>query len=368
MARMCEMCPTKQSNMATVYCSADVSYLCVSCDEEVHSANRLARRHVRRSLTEHDATDGSSIHDDSDACVPDVSSGTSSKGTGVLTHASTNIINGGKVDNPSLNDVSVTFEDAADYDFFDTLGSRISPLMTGESDNLFVDGKLSKGFYADFSWDSVVSDAFEHIVPDVDDVAQKDIDGRAPMKKCPEPYVMQFAKQENADLDLDTDVCSEIIDDSSAPGESLASDDAFNLAIQGNEFDSTDDIMQTHESSMHATAFTGEMKEINDSQADMAEVGSNFTDDKSSGEITLEEQRKKRRMEALARFRTKRANRSFTKRVRYECRKQLADSRPRVKGRFVRKVEMALFRKYGAMYREHLHELEESNDNIFPTE
>ncbi|CAN8070115.1 unnamed protein product [Agarophyton chilense] len=72
------------------------------------------------------------------------------------------------------------------------------------------------------------------------------------------------------------------------------------------------------------------------------------------------ERRRKRRKEALERFRSKRANRSFAKRVRYECRKQLADSRPRVKGRFVRKVEMALYRKYGNLYREHLHELDSS--------
>lgn len=45
--------------------------------------------------------------------------------------------------------------------------------------------------------------------------------------------------------------------------------------------------------------------------------------------------RQRERQEALTRFRNKRANRSFRKRVRYECRKQLADSRPRVKGRFV---------------------------------
>ncbi|PXF49765.1 Zinc finger protein CONSTANS-LIKE 1 [Gracilariopsis chorda] len=55
------------------------------------------------------------------------------------------------------------------------------------------------------------------------------------------------------------------------------------------------------------------------------------TDDSES--IMLK--RKRHRLAALERFRNKRANRSFRKRVRYACRKQLADSRPRVKGRFV---------------------------------
>lgn len=48
-----------------------------------------------------------------------------------------------------------------------------------------------------------------------------------------------------------------------------------------------------------------------------------------------EQQKRDDRQAALKRFRSKRANRSFQKKVRYECRKQLADSRPRVKGRFV---------------------------------
>jgi len=36
------------------------------------------------------------------------------------------------------------------------------------------------------------------------------------------------------------------------------------------------------------------------------------------------------------RFRQKRRERRFGKHVRYACRKQLADARPRVKGRFVK--------------------------------
>lgn len=50
-----------------------------------------------------------------------------------------------------------------------------------------------------------------------------------------------------------------------------------------------------------------------------------------------QEGRNKERQKALVRFREKRASRSFQKKVRYQCRKQLAESRPRVKGRFVGK-------------------------------
>jgi len=50
----------------------------------------------------------------------------------------------------------------------------------------------------------------------------------------------------------------------------------------------------------------------------------------------IREFKKKTREAALVRFRQKRRERRFGKLIRYACRKQLADARPRVKGRFVR--------------------------------
>lgn len=38
----------------------------------------------------------------------------------------------------------------------------------------------------------------------------------------------------------------------------------------------------------------------------------------------------------LCRYRQKRHERNFSKRIKYQCRKTLADSRPRVRGRFAR--------------------------------
>lgn len=42
----------------------------------------------------------------------------------------------------------------------------------------------------------------------------------------------------------------------------------------------------------------------------------------------------------IARFHAKRAKRIWRKRIKYDCRKKLADSRPRIKGRFVKRVDM----------------------------
>jgi hypothetical protein len=42
----------------------------------------------------------------------------------------------------------------------------------------------------------------------------------------------------------------------------------------------------------------------------------------------------------IARFHAKRSRRIWRKRIKYDCRKKLADSRPRIKGRFVKRSDM----------------------------
>ncbi|OVA18224.1 CCT domain [Macleaya cordata] len=46
------------------------------------------------------------------------------------------------------------------------------------------------------------------------------------------------------------------------------------------------------------------------------------------------------RKERIERYRSKRNQRNFTKKIKYACRKTLADSRPRIRGRFARNEEM----------------------------
>mmetsp|Transcript_34779 Transcript_34779/g.88087 ORF Transcript_34779/g.88087 Transcript_34779/m.88087 type:complete len:385 (-) Transcript_34779:2027-3181(-) len=49
------------------------------------------------------------------------------------------------------------------------------------------------------------------------------------------------------------------------------------------------------------------------------------------------------RQEALERYRQKKASRMYTKKIRYQLRKINADKRPRIKGRFVKKSELAQY-------------------------
>lgn len=50
----------------------------------------------------------------------------------------------------------------------------------------------------------------------------------------------------------------------------------------------------------------------------------------------------------VARFHEKRAHRNWNKKIRYNCRKSLADRRLRVKGRFVKRSEQEVLRKPAA--------------------
>ncbi|KAK6142089.1 hypothetical protein DH2020_012191 [Rehmannia glutinosa] len=49
--------------------------------------------------------------------------------------------------------------------------------------------------------------------------------------------------------------------------------------------------------------------------------------------------------ERIERYRSKRNLRNFNKKIKYECRKTLADSRPRIRGRFARNDEMMMIEK-----------------------
>ncbi|KAL6188034.1 hypothetical protein ACLB2K_039428 [Fragaria x ananassa] len=47
MARICDFCSTSS---AAVHCKADAAHLCLSCDSELHSANQVVNRHPRTIL------------------------------------------------------------------------------------------------------------------------------------------------------------------------------------------------------------------------------------------------------------------------------------------------------------------------------
>ncbi|KFK33014.1 hypothetical protein AALP_AA6G319100 [Arabis alpina] len=92
--------------------------------------------------------------------------------------------------------------------------------------------------------------------------------------------------------------------------------------------------------------FSGQMMRRVCSTGDLQNVRKKFTEQKSSSTFSDEQNFKvgrysaEERKEKISKYRAKRNQRNFTKTIKYACRKTLADSRPRVRGRFARNDEV----------------------------
>ncbi|CAK9271017.1 unnamed protein product [Sphagnum jensenii] len=83
--------------------------------------------------------------------------------------------------------------------------------------------------------------------------------------------------------------------------------------------------------SMRRAQSTGDLQRSTVIQVGGGNLSPMYGDTKRVGRFTLEERR-----QLLQRFQQKRTQRNFNKKIKYACRKSLADKRPRVRGRFAR--------------------------------
>ena len=286
--RNCEMCPPGNARPASLYCEADACYLCSSCDDLVHGANRLAQRHVRRSIEEQMP----SLDDQLSSLFDEPTSSAGTTGTGTTT---------------------------GDYDLADLAAMPPLPL-----DALFG----VRPTPAALEWDTVLGALNpEPVTPPPPQTA---------LQQQQQPQVVRRVKSEPV---LNGNSMT-LVNSTTGANSFAAPSSPLSSVTEGSASSS---LSTTTPGTSTTSIVVGDMPTGN--------MGIGAT------AAATAEQRKRLRAKALARFRSKRASRSFAKRVRYECRKQLADSRPRVKGRFVKKSEMALYRKYGEMYRNYMHEI-----------
>lgn len=354
--RLCELCTTAAPALAVVYCDADSCFLCAACDLQVHEANRLAQRHIRRPVS---AADVQPTSEESDILVPDVDG--------------TNLADSLARDAAGLGEVDVAYSDFEDFEGI--AFGKMPSLNASDSDTVFLSivpaGGL-KAFDSDLSWEAVVPDDFEHVVPDIEAVN--------PPVSTGKPTVVSAAKSESYACKLvnnahaSTPACpvvpvttgrphvrkssfvkpqpkmeSPVFSHVSASAPSVPSSPASMLA-SGSILDAvtSSSAMETSKavSPSHSSGWTP----VPDVGLGLAPSTVSKLDGEEEVEKKTAEQRKQLRAEALVRFRAKRANRSFRKKIRYGCRKVLAESRPRVKGRFVKKCDMALYALHGADY------------------
>lgn len=125
---------------------------------------------------------------------------------------------------------------------------------------------------------------------------------------------------------------------SSNNGRAVTETNAPNCSLNGSASGSN------HGSNLHngssAAVNAERMNVISDNRAatkDVADNGSGSGSGSGSG-VGVDQSRSAQREAALNKFRQKRKERCFEKKVRYQSRKKLAEQRPRVRGQFVRQV------------------------------
>lgn len=354
-SRLCELCTSDVPALAVVFCDADSCFLCAACDVQVHEANRLAQRHIRRPVS---ATDVQPASEESDILVPDVDG--------------TNLTDSLSRDGSGLCDADVAYADFEDFE--GVAFGKMPSLNASDSDTAFLSivpaGGL-KAFDSDLSWEAVVPEEFEHVVPDIEAVnppvsvgkpnivsapksesavCKSSIAATASVPACPvvpvttgRPHVCKSPYLKAAFSKMESPAFSHVT--VSAPSASLLSS---SVLPTGNIIDAV---------TSSSAAESSKTQVLSSESASKLEFGIDLVLSSTSGkqdgvedEKKTAEQRKQLRAEALVRFRAKRANRSFQKKIRYGCRKVLAESRPRVKGRFVKKCDMALYALHGSDY------------------
>lgn len=346
--RACEMCTSAKPAPAVVFCDADACFLCAKCDEDVHGANRLAQRHVRRPVSTMESQPAS---EESDLLVPDVADDAISRQVGT-----------------SADQGSVESDVAyADFDEFEGVAfAKMPALNASDSDNFLsiVPSGGLKSFDSDeLSWDAVVPE-FEHVVPDIEAMS------------IPQAKTLSLALKVEHVPGASLGLKVEHVPAASTPPTPPVSDAHVPAApvvpVIGSTRPPVKKITKLNPVAVSSPAMSNVTVPSPTVSSSMSKLTSSSQGDASSpstlksSTVTVDqpsenpvvpseepktsEQRKQIRLEALARFRAKRANRSFQKKIRYGCRQRLAESRPRVKGRFVRKADMALYRRYGANY------------------
>ncbi|PPD86633.1 hypothetical protein GOBAR_DD16429 [Gossypium barbadense] len=130
---------------------------------------------------------------------------------------------------------------------------------------------------------------------------------------CPDTVQRVFKPE-----DLQEDIPSPI----SGPNFYFSDNDLFSDALQNSEGLSSDNHQLVGVATTSSTPLASEMSSLEDSTFNKV------------GKLSVEQ-----RKEKIHRYMKKRNERNFSKKIKYACRKTLADSRPRVRGRFAKNDE-----------------------------
>ncbi|XP_078154593.1 uncharacterized protein LOC144549727 [Carex rostrata] len=150
------------------------------------------------------------------------------------------------------------------------------------------------------------------------------------------PHVIPFGYHPNPDHNTMKDCFDFKLYSSSLPSNQFVMHNtpSFNSSsTPSSSSSSSGEYLDFNSSPIRRVFSTEDLQGMNGFQASSKEAQANETGTVTSkvGRYSAEE-----RKERIERYKTKRQQRNFQKKITYACRKTLADSRPRVKGRFAR--------------------------------
>uniref|UniRef100_A0A1J3FC87 Zinc finger protein CONSTANS-LIKE 8 n=1 Tax=Noccaea caerulescens TaxID=107243 RepID=A0A1J3FC87_NOCCA len=317
--RACELCLNKH---AVWYCASDDAFLCHFCDESVHSANQVATKHERVCLRTNEISIG-------------VPQGTTSKPvwhSGFRRKARTprvrcekkpqkNIDDEGRREDPRVPEIGgeAMFiippekHDYDDDDDDDDLTSHVPEFQGFTEMGLFLsnhDGAQETMRQFNLFGDEI-DDAMEDLYYNEDGEAKADGNEEA----CHEQSLMSTKKNYDDNVIVITTKTEENEEDYESNAKQR------NMLLRLN-YENVIAAWDKQESPRNQTEFNN-----NTSNFQLVPPG-------------IEEKKVSSRSEREARvwrYRYKKKNRLFEKKIRYEVRKVNADKRPRMKGRFVRR-------------------------------
>jgi len=295
------MCSVCAKTAAVVYCVNDDANLCQGCDERYHSPehNPLAARHERKKLT---------VSADLGECAVSGTSG----------------------------DVAVVPQFLAD----ESLGGKDAGLF----DDIFSVPDLNETGFVDIDNLCVMGDVNEDPfgLDDIDCVVPSVYYGQAEEQQYPQFGAGIVKEEKPAQRMVDMNEISPmmmvpqmVIGDAVCDGEvasfgKVVEEDAGLEEYEESEFDSVS------EEDPSDTDFYVAPRRVHGTRRSKRSAAVSF-----AAAIAGPDEPELTREERVARYRAKRARRSFQKTIRYQSRKAYAEIRPRIKGRFVSHEEYA---------------------------
>ncbi|KAJ0030047.1 zinc finger protein CONSTANS-LIKE 4 [Pistacia vera] len=311
-SKLCDSC---KSATATLFCRADSAFLCVNCDTKIHAANKLASRHARVRVCE--------------VCEHAPAHVTCKADAAALCDTCDRDIH-------SANPLARRHERVPVTPFYDSVNSAVkhNGVVNFMDDDRYFDdvegGDVSREEAEAASWllpnPKVVEDGPEM---NTGQYAFSDMDPYLDLEFGPVDPKLEAQEQNSSGTDGVVPVQSKNVH---AP---LVNDHCFDLDFSGSKSFGYGYNTQCLSHSVSSSSL--DVGVVPDGSA-MTDISNPYSRGTESTNQTVQLSSADREARVL-RYREKRKNRKFEKTIRYASRKAYAEMRPRIKGRFAKRID-----------------------------